>query len=217
MNRSALLTAFAEVGVIAVLRAPSGQAAIAAIDALVEGGVTGIEVTFSTPSAPDIIMETARRHGPAVLLGAGTVRDGEQARAAADAGAAFLVSPGLDDDLAAAMRATGAGAVFGALTPTEVMRATALEADTVKIFPASLGGPAYLSSLRGPFPDIPLMPTGGVNVGNVGAWLAAGAIAVGAGSELCPTARLRAGDWPAITARARQFAAALGAYRRNTP
>ncbi len=146
------------------------------------GGVTGIEITYSTPDVPRVLARRrASAHGDGVLLGAGTIRTPEHAREAAAAGAEFLVSPGLDDEVIGAMLATGATTMGGALTPTEVMRAVKLGVDVVKVFPASLGGPAYVKSLRGPFPDVPFMPTGGVNAGNVADWFAAGVIAVGAG------------------------------------
>lgn len=111
------------------------------------------------------------------------------------------------------MLATPAAVFTGALTPTEVMTAVGLGVHAVKIFPASLGGPAYLRALRGPFPDAAFLPTGGVDPGNLGDWFAAGAVAVGAGSELCPPAALRAGDWAQITDAARGFRAALAAVR----
>jgi 2-dehydro-3-deoxyphosphogluconate aldolase/(4S)-4-hydroxy-2-oxoglutarate aldolase len=207
------LSSVADAGVIAVLRAPSAAAAVQAVDALVRGGVTGVEITYSTPDAEAAIAEVADRHGDAVLLGAGTLTRPEQAERAVAAGARFLVSPGTEPELAKAMRATGALVMLGALTPSEVMAASALGADVVKIFPASLGGPAYLRSLRGPFPDIPLMPTGGVNSDNLAEWLRAGAVAVGAGSELCGPAAMNAGNWEVITDSARAFVAALAAAR----
>jgi 2-dehydro-3-deoxyphosphogluconate aldolase/(4S)-4-hydroxy-2-oxoglutarate aldolase len=207
------LTSITDVGVIAVLRAPSADAAVSAVDALVAGGVTGVEITFSTPDAEAAIAEVARRHGDAVLLGAGTITRPEQAESAVAAGARFLVCPGTEASLARAMTATGATVMLGALTPSEVMAAVALGADVVKVFPASLGGPAYLRSLRGPFPDVPLMPTGGVSADNIGQWVGAGALAVGAGSELCSPAAMRAGTWEVIEDQARSFSAALAATR----
>ncbi len=198
-----------QAGVVAVLRAPSAAIAIEAVDALVAGGIRGIEITFSTPDAAQAIREISRRHGDRILLGAGTVFTPLQARDAVAAGARFLVSPGTDAVLAEAMLATGALVCLGALTPTEVMAATRLGAHVVKIFPASLGGPAYLKALRGPFPEVPFMPTGGVNADNLGAWLAAGAIAVGAGSEIAPPDALSGRRWDLIEAAARAFAAAL--------
>jgi 2-dehydro-3-deoxyphosphogluconate aldolase / (4S)-4-hydroxy-2-oxoglutarate aldolase len=217
MTTSSVLTALRAAGVLAVLRAPSGQAAVLAVDALLAGGVTGIEITYSTPDAAESISEIARRHGAAVYLGAGTVLTAEQANEAVDAGASFLVSPGTDETLVPAMKETGAAVFTGALTPSEVMTALRIGVDAVKIFPASLGGPGYLKSLRGPFPQVPFMPTGGVSAGNIKDWFAAGAVAVGAGSELCPAAALAAGRWDEIEALARQFAAACRQAREEFP
>lgn len=141
--------------VVAVIRAPDAAGAIRAVDALVRGGVTGIEITYSTPDVPRVLRAVAEHHGDAVLLGAGTLRTAAHVREAVAAGAEFLVSPGLDDELVAAMLASGATTMAGALTPTEVMRADQLGVHVVKLFPASLGGPEYVRSLRGPFPDTP--------------------------------------------------------------
>lgn len=195
--------------VIAVLRAPSPEAAISAVDALVAGGVTGIEITYSTPEPAEVIREVARRHGAGVYLGAGTITRPEQAAEVAEAGAQFLVSPGSVPHVAEAMLATGKVTMLGALTPTEVMVAHDLGAHVIKVFPASLGGPGYLKSLRGPFPDLDFMPTGGVNASNIREWFAAGAIAVGAGGDLVSGAALASGDWLTITETARSFVAAL--------
>lgn len=202
------LAALRAATVVAVLRAPTAEAGIQATDALVAGGVTGIEITYSTPDAAAVIREVRRRHGDAVHLGAGTVLEPRQAREAVDAGAEFLVSPGTDPELTGAMLGTGATVLCGALTPSEVMAALRLGVHVVKLFPASLGGPAFLKALRGPFPQVDFVPTGGVNAGNLAEWLAAGAVAVGAGGELCPAAAMASGDWATITASARQFSAA---------
>jgi 2-dehydro-3-deoxyphosphogluconate aldolase/(4S)-4-hydroxy-2-oxoglutarate aldolase len=191
--------------VLAVLRAPSAHSAVFAADALVAGGVTGLEITYSTPDAPAVIRALNEKYGDRIYLGAGTVTTASQAEQAADAGARFLVSPGTRESLTAAMKATGLVVMTGALSPTEVMAAVEFGTDVVKIFPASLGGPAYLGALRGPFPDVPLMPTGGVTPGNIGDWFAAGAIAVGAGGDLVPGVALAAEDWAEITRRARLF------------
>ncbi|REJ04146.1 bifunctional 4-hydroxy-2-oxoglutarate aldolase/2-dehydro-3-deoxy-phosphogluconate aldolase [Microbacterium bovistercoris] len=205
------LTRTRSAGVLAVLRAPSPEAAIDAAEAIIRGGVTGIEVTYSTPDAPAVIRELIARHGDAAVIGAGTVTTAAQADAAAEAGAEFLVSPGTLPDLTRAMLGTGRVVMTGALTPTEVMSALELGVDVVKIFPASLGGPSYLGALRGPFPDAPLMPTGGVNPDNLAAWFAAGAVAVGAGGDLANAASVKAGDWADLEARAARFSAALAA------
>ncbi|QTX03504.1 bifunctional 4-hydroxy-2-oxoglutarate aldolase/2-dehydro-3-deoxy-phosphogluconate aldolase [Agromyces archimandritae] len=200
-------------GVIAVLRAASAEAAVRASEALVAGGVTGLEITYSTPDAPTVIAELTARFGDAAYIGAGTVTTPAQAEAAAEAGARFLVSPGTRPDLARAMLATGLTTMTGALTPSEVMEATELGVHVVKIFPASLGGPGYLKALRGPFPDAPLMPTGGVTPGNLSEWFAAGSVAVGAGGDLVSGADLAAGRYDEVERKARLFAAALAAVR----
>jgi 2-dehydro-3-deoxyphosphogluconate aldolase/(4S)-4-hydroxy-2-oxoglutarate aldolase len=200
-------------GVLAVLRAPSPEHAMRAIDALISGGIRGIEVTYSTPDAADVIARAIATYGASAYVGAGTVTTEAQAREAADAGAAFLVSPGTRPELTRAMKATGAVTMTGALTPTEVMSAVELGSDVVKIFPASLGGPSFLGALRGPFPNVPLMPTGGVTPDNLATWFAAGAVAAGAGGDLVPGAALASEDYEEITRRARLFADALRAVR----
>ena len=214
-NKKRTLGRVIEVGLLAVLRAPDPQGARRAVDALVEVGVVGIEVTYSTPDAASAISGIAKDYGEEVLLGAGTVTTPEQAAEAAEAGATFLVSPGIDDEVVAAMLSTGKTVMAGALTPTEVMRATRLGVDVVKLFPGSSGGPSYLKALRGPFPDVPLMPTGGVSVENVGEWLAAGAIAVGAGSDLASASDIRSGNFDAIKEKGRRFVAAINEARAN--
>ncbi|MGX1934008.1 bifunctional 4-hydroxy-2-oxoglutarate aldolase/2-dehydro-3-deoxy-phosphogluconate aldolase [Microbacterium resistens] len=201
-------------GVLAVLRAPSPESALDTAEALIRGGISGIEVTYSTPDAPAVIRELISRHGADAYVGAGTVTTPAEAAAAAEAGAEFLVSPGTRPDLTRAMIETGTVVMTGALTPSEIMEARELGVDVVKIFPASLGGPSYLSALRGPFPDAPLMPTGGVTPDNLAEWFAAGAVAVGAGGDLARGASIAAGDWADIEQRAARFAAALAAVRR---
>lgn len=207
------LAATRAAGVLAVLRAPSPEAALSAAEAIIAGGIRGIEVTYSTPDAPAVIRELIRRHGDAAHVGAGTVTTAAQAADAADAGAAFLVSPGTVTHLARAMQETGRLVMTGALTPSEVMTALELGVDVVKIFPASLGGPGYLGALRGPFPDAPLMPTGGVTPDNLGEWFAAGAVAVGAGGDLAAGSAIAASDWADLRRRAERFAAALASAR----
>jgi 2-dehydro-3-deoxyphosphogluconate aldolase / (4S)-4-hydroxy-2-oxoglutarate aldolase len=202
--------------VLAVVRAPSADSAVRAADALVAGGVTGIEITYSTPGAASAVRRIADAHGDAVYLGAGTVTTPDQAVEAAEAGARFLVSPGTRRRLTEAMRATGLLVLTGAMTPSEVMAAVEYGADVVKIFPASLGGPSFLRSLRGPFPDVPLMPTGGVTPDNVAEWIHAGAIAVGAGGELVSGADLAADRYDEVERKARLFAAAAAATTTTT-
>jgi 2-dehydro-3-deoxyphosphogluconate aldolase / (4S)-4-hydroxy-2-oxoglutarate aldolase len=207
-NRSAALARIADIGVLAVLRGPDPERTLAGIDALVDGGIIGIEVTYTTPDAAAVITEACRRH-PDALVGAGTLLRAEQAEEAVAAGATYLVSPGTRADLTRALLATGAVVMSGALTPSEVMGAVGLGTTAVKLFPGSLGGPSYLKALRGPFPDVAFMPTGGVNAGNLGEWLDVGAFAVGVGGELCSAADLAEGRLDQITERAKQFRAVL--------
>ena len=194
--------------ILAVVRAPSAESAIRATEALVAGGITGIEITYSTPEAPRVIRELAARYGEQIYLGAGTVTTPEEAAKAAEAGARFLVSPGTRRELTVTMKATGLLVMTGALTPSEVMAAIEYGVDVVKIFPASLGGPAYLKSLRGPFPNVALMPTGGVTPENIGDWFAAGAVAVGAGGDLVSGADLAAERYDEVERKARLFRSA---------
>lgn len=200
-------------GILAVVRAPDEESALRGVDALVAGGISGIEITYSTPNAASVIAVLNERYGDDIYVGAGTVTRPEQAREAADAGASFLVSPGTDPDLTKAMLATGRRVLTGALTPSEVMAANQLGSHAVKIFPASLGGPDYLKALRAPFPDIPLMPTGGVTTENLGRWFAAGAHAVGVGGELISVADLAAGRYADVSSKAAAFRSALDAAR----
>jgi 2-dehydro-3-deoxyphosphogluconate aldolase / (4S)-4-hydroxy-2-oxoglutarate aldolase len=195
--------------VVAVMRAPSPDAALGGVRALVEGGVRAIEVTYSNPRAPWVIARVREEYGDEVVVGAGTVTTPRQASEAADAGAQFLVSPGTTPTVAEAMRASGTPYALGALTPSEVMLAVELGADLVKLFPGSLGGPGHLRALRGPFPDLPFMPTGGVSVANARAWLDAGAVCLGAGGDLVSTALLARGDHAEITSRAAAFMSAV--------
>lgn len=209
------LAQLAETGVLAVVRAPDQESALRGVEALVKGGITGIEMTYSTPDAAQVIAAISERFADSVYLGAGTVLNEAQASEAADAGAAFLVSPGTDDDLVGAMLATGCTTLSGALTPSEVIWATRLGVNAVKIFPATLGGPGYLKALRAPFPDVPLMPTGGVNADNLADWFEAGAVAVGAGGDLISTADLANGRFELVREKARSFRSALDRVRSS--
>lgn len=213
MNKQVTLTRIGELGLLAVLRSPSADLAVRTVEALVAGGVLGIEITYTTPDAARVVRQLDARFGETILLGMGTLTETRHAQEALDAGARFLVSPHTDPDLARAMTATGLPVMMGALTPSEVMAAWRLGSDVVKLFPGSLGGPAYLKALKGPFPHIPMMPTGGVSQANAGEWFKAGAVAVGAGSELCPRERVLAGEFEAITAQARAYVTAIAGAR----
>jgi 2-dehydro-3-deoxyphosphogluconate aldolase / (4S)-4-hydroxy-2-oxoglutarate aldolase len=203
---TAAIEAIADAGIVAVIRAGSADAAVAAGETLAEAGIGALEITFTTPGATAAIERLAAR---GLLVGAGTVTSRAHAREAADAGARFLVSPGLDDEVLEAMLATGLATLPGVFTAGEVMRARRLGATAVKLFPAGAGGPGLLRALREPFPDLAVVPTGGVTPANLGDWVAAGALAVGAGGSLCPPdagrelLRLRAGEFVRALAAAR--------------
>jgi 2-dehydro-3-deoxyphosphogluconate aldolase/(4S)-4-hydroxy-2-oxoglutarate aldolase len=208
-RRQQLLERIVEGQILAVVRAPAIPDAVALSEALAAGGIPLVELTFTTPDLPRHLRacaEAAEESG--VIVGAGTVLTAADARSAVYSGAQFLVTPGIGPD-AAAIVSTGHDAgipVFlGALTPSEVMSATALGSDAVKIFPASRFGPGYLKDLRGPFPDVPLVPSGGVNEGNARDFLAAGATVLCAGSNVVSPAVVAAGDWATITAAATAF------------
>ena len=202
-----------QIGLIAVIRGPSVDLTLEMVAALVKGGVQGIEITYTTPNAPQVVKELDRQFGEQIVLGMGTLTEPEQAEEAQQAGARFLVSPICDAGLGAAMVATGLPVMIGALTPSEVYQAHRMGSDVVKVFPGSLVGPAYIKALKGPFPNIEIMPTGGVSVENVADWFAAGVFGVGAGSELCPTAWAKEGRFAQIEQRAREFVKAVQAAR----
>lgn len=213
MDKLTILSQIEKLGLLAVLRGPSPELTVAMADALVAGGVRGIEITYTTPKAEEVVATLKRQYGLSIVLGMGTLTEPEQVEEALAAGAQFLVSPHCDPILGQRMVASGVLAMIGALTPTEVLQAHRLGADVVKLFPGSLGGPSYMRSLRGPFPQIRMMPTGGVNLSNVAEWFKAGAVAIGVGSELCPAAWAKEGRFDEITARAREFVAAVAAAR----
>ena len=213
MNKETVLDKIKDLGLLAVIRGPSKELTLQMVEALVAGGVTGIEITYTTPQAAGVVQALDETFGAEIVLGMGTLTDPAQAAEAAQAGAKFLVSPHTEAELAAAMTGTGLAVMLGAFTPSEVMQAVRLGSDVVKIFPGSLGGPAYMKALRGPFPGIPMMPTGGVDENNLKDWFAAGAFAVGAGSKLCPKQLAVDGRFAEITRIAHQFAQAVQAAR----
>lgn len=197
--------------VLSVVRAPEIGDARDLCSALVAGGIHVIELTFTTPDLPKHL-ERAASGDTGAVVGAGTVQTEAQARTAVEAGAQFLVTPGQGPEAAAIVAAAheaGVPIVLGSLTPSEVMTAVALGADAVKIFPAHQFGPKYLKDLNGPFPGVPLVPSGGVNAGNAKAFLDAGALAVSAGTDVVSPADVAAGHWSDITAKAEAFCAAL--------
>ncbi|MFF2148477.1 bifunctional 4-hydroxy-2-oxoglutarate aldolase/2-dehydro-3-deoxy-phosphogluconate aldolase [Kitasatospora sp. NPDC058190] len=194
--------------VIAVVRAPRIPDAAALCAALAEGGIRITEFTYTTANVTDHLKLASEAGWP---VGVGTVLTAEQAERGIAAGASFLVTPGCRPEVAEWARASGVPVVLGALTPTEVARAVDLGAAAVKIFPARVFGPGYFKDLRGPYPDVPLVASGGVNAGNAAEFLAQGALAVCAGTDVVPPEAVAAGDWAEITRRARVFTEACAA------
>lgn len=213
MNKAEVLEKIKELGLLAVIRGPSPELTVKMVEALIVGGVLGIEITYSTPNAEDVVRTLSSKFGDRILLGMGTLTRPEQASQAKQAGAHFLVSPICDPELVKSMLASGLLTMAGALSPSEVFQAYSLGADVVKIFPGSLGGPAYVKALKGPFPYILMMPTGGVSAGNVAEWFKAGVVAVGAGSELCPPQLAREGRFDEISRLASEFMLVVKAER----
>ena len=196
--------------VIALIRADRPASLLECARALSAGGLDAIELTMTTPGALAMVARVAREL-PRLLLGLGTVLDADTARAGIAAGARFIVTPAVRPAVIAACREQDVPVLCGALTPTEAVTAWELGADVIKIFPAEFFGPAYIKSLKAPFPQIEFLPTGGVTPETVGQFLKAGAFATAAGSALVSAAALKAGDWAQITARARQFVQAAAA------
>lgn len=210
MNKAEVLGALVAGGIVPVIRADSHESAVRISEALVAGGIQTLEVTMTVPDALLALRAIADRLGRDVLLGAGTVTNRRQAVEAVDAGARFLVSPCVIEDVIAVARERMVPVLPGALTPTEVFAAHSLGGDIVKVFPASaVGGPAYLRALKGPFPDIDFCPTGGVNLETIGEFVKAGAVAVGVGGELVLRSAVRAGEFGRITELARRYVEAL--------
>ncbi len=205
MTKAEVLEKVKQLGLLAVIRGPSADLTVKMVEALIAGGVMGIEITYSTPDAEGVVRRLSKQFGERIMLGMGTLTKPEQAVSAKEAGANFIVSPVCEPGLVKAMVSSGLLSMAGAFTPTEVLQTYNMGVDVVKIFPGSLGGPAYVKALKGPFPYIPMMPTGGVSAVNVAEWFATGVIAVGAGSELCPPQLAKEGKFDEITKRAADF------------
>jgi 2-dehydro-3-deoxyphosphogluconate aldolase/(4S)-4-hydroxy-2-oxoglutarate aldolase len=201
-------------GVVAVLRAATADGFAAVADVLVDGGITALEVTLTSRGALNAIAGLVRQLPSHVVVGAGTVLTADEAQACVDAGAAFLVAPVLVPEVSAVGVAAGIPTYPGALTPTEVLTASRGGAPLVKLFPASTVGPRYLKDLHGPLPGVQIMPTGGIDLGDVAAWLTAGAAAVGLGGPLLGDAAA-GGDLAALRDRARRAVDAV-AFARST-
>jgi 2-dehydro-3-deoxyphosphogluconate aldolase/(4S)-4-hydroxy-2-oxoglutarate aldolase len=208
MDKQKVRERIVEIGIVPVVRASSPAEACLAADAVSEGGIPIVEITMTVPGAIDVIRELVKNCGSDVLVGAGTVLNADAARRCIDAGAEFLVSPGLNVQTVAFAAREGKLIMAGALTPTEVMAAWEAGADFIKIFPCGqVGGAKYIKSLKGPFPQIPFIPTGGVNLNTAAEFLEAGCVALGIGGELVQADALKANKPEIIAENARKFLA----------
>jgi 2-dehydro-3-deoxyphosphogluconate aldolase/(4S)-4-hydroxy-2-oxoglutarate aldolase len=205
MDKTKKLTLIRESGVIAIMRAQSSGQLIAAADAIKAGGVRAIEVTMTTPGALDVIAQASEKYGEEVLFGAGSVLDAETARSAILAGAGFVVAPTLNLGVVALCNRYSIPVVPGCYTPTEMLTAWEAGADMVKLFPASVGGPALVKAIRAPLPQLEIVPVGGVNLDTAVAFIENGAAALGVGSSLINQKLLDAGDMGELTRRAEAF------------
>jgi len=195
--------------VIAILRCENGDQLLHVAEALHAGGIDAIEITFTVPNALQIIETVSDQLGDKILLGAGTVLDAETARSAMLAGAEFFVSPGISRPMIEMCRRYDKLVFPGAFTPTEIMSAWEMGCDAIKIFPSDVAGPKHLKALKGPFPQIPMVPTGGISISNIKQFFDAGAIAVGTGGSLAPKSAIESGDFDLIRKNAESFVNAL--------
>ncbi len=214
-DRPALPAELTATGVVAIARAPSTQRIVAAVETVVQAGVSCVEVAMTTPGGIEAIAALAASLGETACVGAGTVLTTQQARQCIDVGAKFIVAPSVVPDVVEFASAQGIPVFPGALTPSEIVAAWLSGAAAVKVFPASAVGPQYLRDVRAPLPDIPLIPTGGVSVADVPKYFAAGAIAVGVGGPLFGDALRDNGDLGALSARAKQLIDAVRAAREG--
>lgn len=199
---------------IPVVRVSTREQAICAVDGIISAGITVVEITLTVPGAIQIVQDLTAKYGQKLLVGAGTVLDAETCRLAVLAGAEFIVSPAFDARVLEVARTYGKICMPGALTPTEALVAWQAGADLVKIFPCnSVGGPSYIRSLKGPFPQMEVVVTGGVNLENVGQYLAAGVAAVGVGEIILEREAIEAANVGQITVNARRFVDAIKAAR----
>jgi 2-dehydro-3-deoxyphosphogluconate aldolase/(4S)-4-hydroxy-2-oxoglutarate aldolase len=214
MKKEEVLRRIQEIGLLPVLRANSVDQALALAAAIEAGGVTALEVTMTVPGALEVIRQLVRETNGRILIGAGTVLDPETARACMLAGAEFIVSPSLNLKTIEICRRYSVPVMPGALTPTEVVTAWEAGADVVKVFPCSaLGGASYLKALKGPLPQIELIPTGGVSLATAAEFLAAGAFALGVGSDLVNLKAIADGKPELITLAAREYMTIIRSFR----
>jgi 2-dehydro-3-deoxyphosphogluconate aldolase/(4S)-4-hydroxy-2-oxoglutarate aldolase len=202
-------------GVVAVIRLREAEKLRVVVDALGEGGVRALEVTMTVPGAIDLIGHLAPTLPRGFILGAGTILDAETARLAILAGAQFVVGPVFRPEVIAMCHRYDIAAMPGCFTPTEILSAWEAGADVVKVFPATALGPGFFKDVRGPLPQVKMMPTGGVSLDNAGDWIAAGAVAVGVGTALLDAAAIAAGNYALITANAKRIVGNVAAARAH--
>jgi 2-dehydro-3-deoxyphosphogluconate aldolase / (4S)-4-hydroxy-2-oxoglutarate aldolase len=212
-GRAAVVREIETSGVVAIIRMKEVDRLQAVVEALIEGGVTALEVTMTVPGAVEVIGRLTERLPPGFVLGAGTVLDPETARQVILAGARFIVSPIYNPSVVRLCHRYDVAALPGCFTPTEILSAWEAGADLVKVFPATALGPGYIKDVRAPLPQVRLVPTGGVTVENAGGWIRAGAAAVGIGTALLDMHAIAAGDYQEIAARARRLVEAVAAAR----
>jgi 2-dehydro-3-deoxyphosphogluconate aldolase / (4S)-4-hydroxy-2-oxoglutarate aldolase len=212
-GRAATVAGIEACGAVAVIRMKEPEKLRAVADALADGGVRALEVTLTVPRALAMIEELAPRLPAGFLLGAGTVLDAETARLAILAGASFVVSPVFRPEVITTCHRYDVAVIPGCYTPTEILAAWDAGADVVKVFPATSLGPGFFRDVRGPLPQVKLMPTGGVSLDNAGDWIRAGAVAVGVGTALLDTKAIASGDYGVITANARRLVASVQSAR----
>lgn len=215
MGRQRQLERILQTGIVAILRAPQGDMLADAAEALLAGGVEAIEVTFTVPRAHEVLARVADRLGDRIVLGAGTVLDAETARVAILSGAEFIVGPTVNLGVIELCRRYDKLVFPGAFTPTEILHAWEAGADIVKVFPSDSVGPGYLKALRGPLPQVRLMPTGGVTLQTAADFLRAGACALGIGGALVEPKALADRDFPRIESLARQYVEIVRAVRQS--
>jgi 2-dehydro-3-deoxyphosphogluconate aldolase/(4S)-4-hydroxy-2-oxoglutarate aldolase len=214
MSRDAHLRRVLDCGIVAVVRSPESAALVETTRALADGGITVVEITMSVPNALDVVRQVREALGDRVLLGAGTILDAETGRAALLAGAEYLVAPTLNLDVIRLCRRYDKLVMPGAFTPTEILQAWQAGADIVKVFPAEVVGPPFLKALRGPLPQIRLMPTGGVDLTTAAAFLQAGASCLGIGSQLVEPRAVAERNFSRIRDLARQYVAIVQQVKR---
>src|SRR5215475_367639 len=214
MSKEDQLRQVLDSGIVAVVRSQDSQQLVEVVRALADGGVTVMEITMSVPGALDVLRQVRQTLGDRVLLGAGTVLDPETARAVLLAGAEYIVAPTVNLDVIRLCKRYDKFVMPGAFTPTEILTAWEAGADVVKVFPADVVGPAFFKALRGPLPQVRLMPTGGVDLTTAADFLRAGACCLGVGGQLVEPKAVAAGDFDRIRDLARRYVEVVQQFRK---